>query len=178
MKGQYGALERKYNALELQNTEDKKTLREFEGKIADLTTALEKALKTAPIAKPPADDPAFKELQEQNGLLQEQNRTLQEQSGDKDKAIADKDRAIADLQEQNARLLNTTQEQALQTLLGEVYALTQQLAIIDPDQADNLKGHADLFASDVARLRELIYQGLATLQEHTRKDKGGGKGLH
>ncbi len=139
-------------------------MREFGDKITELTTALEEALKTAPIAKTPADDLAFKELQEQNKTLQEQSEA--------------KDKTIADLQAQIATLLNTTKEQALQTLLGEAYVLEQQLAPIDPDQADYLKGHADLFASNVARLRELLEQGLATLQEHNRKDKGGGKGLH
>ncbi|WP_104758087.1 hypothetical protein [Helicobacter salomonis] len=108
--------------MELQSTEDKKTLLEFEGKITELMNALE-ALKTAPtsIADKPADDPAIKKLQKQNGALQEQ-------SGAKDKAIAD-------LQEQIARLLNTTQEQALQTLLVEVYAKAKQISPPRPRQS-------------------------------------------
>ncbi|WP_104759095.1 coiled-coil domain-containing protein [Helicobacter bizzozeronii] len=182
LKGQYGALKGQYNALQTESAEDKKTLREFEGKITELTTALEEALKNTPIAKIPADDPAFKELQEQNGLLQSENLALKEQSGAKDKAIADKDRAIADLQAQNARLLNTTQEQALQVFLGEVYAFIQKTAPLDPAKADYLKMRADLLiadVADVARLRETLEQELTTvLQEHARKDKGGGKGLH
>ncbi|GMB93744.1 hypothetical protein NHP200010_14720 [Helicobacter bizzozeronii] len=174
LKAEYGALKGQYNALQTESAEDKKTLQEFGDKITELTTALEKALKPAPITKTPADDPAFKELQKQNGLLQEQNKTLQEQSGDKDKTIAD-------LQEQNARLLSTTQEQALQTLLGEVYAFIQKTAPLDPAKADYLKMRADLLiadVADVARLRETLEQELTNaLQEHARKDKGGGKGL-
>lgn len=82
------------------------------------------------------------------------------------------------LQEQNTRLLNTTQEQALQTLLGEVYAIAKQIAPIDPDKADYLKGQADLLVADVTRLRELLERELTTtLQEHARKNKGEG-GIH
>ncbi|CCB80894.1 mobilization protein (plasmid) [Helicobacter bizzozeronii CIII-1] len=174
LKAEYGALKGQYNTLQTESAEDKKTLQEFGDKITKLTTALEEALKPAPIAKTPADDPAFKELQEQNGLLQAQNKKLQEQSGAKD-------RAIADLQAQNARLLNTTQEQALQVFLGEVYAFIQKTAPLDPAKADYLKMRADLLiadVADVARLRETLEQELTNaLQEHARKNKGGGKGL-
>ncbi|WP_120950925.1 hypothetical protein [Helicobacter sp. L8] len=124
----------------------------------DKLEAIKAKVKTAPapIVDKPTDNHALKELQVKNKSLQEQNRA--------------KDKTIADLQEQNARLLQTTQEQALQTLLGEVYLLTQKL---DPDNAEYLKGCADQLLEDVARLRE--WQKLApTLQEQAHEDKRGG----
>ncbi|WP_199765497.1 coiled-coil domain-containing protein [Helicobacter felis] len=183
LRGENETLKGQNNALSLQGEQDKKTIGSLRGKIQEL----ENALETAQNAPQSTED--IKEGEDTPKGLQAEYEALKGQYEAKDKEIADKDEKIAELQSENARLSNNVQTEALQTLMGEMYVLTQKLtkidpevaklAEIDPEMVQGLVNWADSLLFDFPRLKDAVMELYErAIKEQAKKGKGGGgKGL-